>query len=110
MIQQSANFPLVKIALNRERFFKILKYFLLVSSHPKSSESLVALTGSANLPFPGLTGLKWRNKNCYEDKTRKATYLLVPLVTTLSPVMEISQRMVSVSLGMRESWGWRSSE
>ena len=33
------------------------------------------------------------------------TYLLVPLVTTLSPVMEISQRMVRVSPGMRESWG-----
>ena len=38
-----------------------------------------------------------------------STYLLVPLVTTLSPLMEISQRMVRVSLGRRFSWGCRSS-
>ena len=38
------------------------------------------------------------------------SYLVVPLVTTLSPVMEISQRMVRVSLGSRLSWGCRSSE
>ena len=38
------------------------------------------------------------------------TDLLVPLVTTLSPLMEISQRMVRVSLGRRLSCGWRSSE
>ena len=38
-----------------------------------------------------------------------SAYLLVPLVTTLSPLMEISQRMVRVSLGRRFSWGCRSS-
>ena len=37
-------------------------------------------------------------------------YLEVPLVTTLSPVMEISQRMVKVSLGSRFNWGCLSSE
>ena len=38
------------------------------------------------------------------------SYLVVPLVTTLSPVMEISQRMVKVSLGRRFNWGCRNSE
>ena len=37
-------------------------------------------------------------------------YLLVPLVTTLSPVMEISQSMVRVSPGNKFSWGCLSSE
>ena len=37
-------------------------------------------------------------------------YFEVPLVTTLSPVMEISQRMVKVSLGSRFNWGCLSSE
>ena len=46
----------------------------------------MALTGSENFPPLALTGL------------------LVPLVTTLSPVMEISQRMVSVSPGRRLNW------
>ena len=40
----------------------------------------------------------------------KITHLVVPLVTTLSPVMEISQRMVRVSLGKRFNWGCRNSE
>ena len=31
-------------------------------------------------------------------------------MTTLSPVMEISQRMVRVSLGKRFNWGCRNSE
>ena len=38
------------------------------------------------------------------------THLVVPLVTTLSPVIEISQRMVKVSLGRRFNWGCRNSE
>ena len=37
-------------------------------------------------------------------------YFEVPLVTTLSPVMEISQRMVKVSLGSKFNWGCLSSE
>ena len=37
-------------------------------------------------------------------------YFEVPLVTTLSPVMEISQRMVKVSLGSKFSWGCLNSE
>ena len=36
--------------------------------------------------------------------------MLVPLVTTLSPVMEISQRMVRVSPGSKFSCGCLSSE
>ena len=64
-----------------------MKYF-----YPKSWDSRVALIGSENFVPLRLTGL------------------VVPLVTTLSPEMEISQRMVRVSPGMRLSWGWRSSE
>ena len=37
-------------------------------------------------------------------------YFEVPLVTTLSPVMEISQRMVKVSLGSKFNWGCLNSE
>ena len=37
-------------------------------------------------------------------------YLMVPLVTTLSLVLDISQRMVRVSPGNRFSWGCLSSE
>ena len=41
---------------------------------------------------------------------KSVDYFEVPLVTTLSPVMEISQRMVKVSLGSRFNWGCLSSE
>ena len=59
---------------------------LLWNMFPMSAESLEALAGSATRPPRACTGL------------------LVPLVTTLSPVMEISQRMVSVSPGRRLNW------
>ena len=45
-----------------------------------------------------------------ELQVKTSAYLVVPLVTTLSPVMDISQRMVRVSLGSRFSWGCRNSE
>ena len=48
-------------------------------------------------------------KGLNENK-KQAAYLLEPLSTMLSPVMEISHSRVSVSFGNRFRWGCRNSE
>ena len=67
-------------------------------------------------PFPPFSrqfrALKHKNMRCSwrgGSSAHTCPYLVVPQVTKLSPEMEISQRMVSVSLGSRCSWGCRSS-